>query len=37
MWRCGMDSAGIWWGPLMGSSENADELSDYIKGGEFFD
>jgi len=36
-WSCGLDSSGAGQGPVAGSCEDGNKLSDSINGGEFFD
>jgi len=35
--RCGLDSSGSGWGPVVGSSEHGNEPVGSMKGGEFLD
>jgi hypothetical protein len=35
--RCGLDTTGSGWGPVLGSCEHNNEPSSYIKGREFVD
>jgi hypothetical protein len=37
MGKCGLDSTGSGWGPVVGCCEHGNEPSGSVRGGEFFD